>query len=359
MAGQTSIDLVANLKINQDEFKNLINNMKKIDTGVKGVGQKRAQKVQSLREEMKKLQSDMSKGLSSGKIFEPGEMEKYRARLDQVNEGFRKTRNEILGANKAYLNMTKNQKKQLETYNKSTKESDERLKAMYENLNKLRVSSEKLKKDTKEFKLDLNIDPKNIDSIEKVNKEIEKREKALSTKGKRTGKEKREIKQLEKLREYYKKTGSSVEDLESKQKALNIQIKKERMSREISAAKAKDLYLKLIKDSQDLTKEEKDKLTELVKQEMTMDKIVSQYKQINTAKQTQEIKKNNKATKEGTKAKEAHRKGLLKTVTAATLYYGALRAVRRIVSSITDTIKNLDKSLTEVAMVTSKSREEA
>jgi TP901 family phage tail tape measure protein len=64
-----------------------------------------------------------------------------------------------------------------------------------------------------------------------------------------------------------------------------------------------------------------------------------------------------KDTRQLTVENEKGRKSFLGKVTAATLYYGALRILRRVTRTVISTVKELDKSITEVAMVTGMSRE--
>lgn len=56
---------------------------------------------------------------------------------------------------------------------------------------------------------------------------------------------------------------------------------------------------------------------------------------------------------------EPTKKSFLQKITAATLYYAALRNLRKIMTTVITTVKELDKSVSEVAMVTNLTREQS
>jgi hypothetical protein len=78
-------------------------------------------------------------------------------------------------------------------------------------------------------------------------------------------------------------------------------------------------------------------------------------------KQRKSIKESKKATKDldVPEDKEKPKKdSLLQRVTSATLYFAALRALRKMITNVISTVRELDKSITEVAMVTNMNRQQ-
>jgi hypothetical protein len=108
-----------------------------------------------------------------------------------------------------------------------------------------------------------------------------------------------------------------------------------------------------------VTEETKETLSALVEQEDARNKNAEAANKVAAAESKNKIKDNIKQTKEYSKASDGLRKSFLGKVTAATLYYIALRNLRRLMNSVMKTVKELDKSITEVAMVTNMSRQQA
>jgi hypothetical protein len=321
------------------------------------VGPVREQAASKLAEKMQTL---MDKDVSK---MSPDELKKHQLEINRAKEQYFKIINQISGAQVAELAQNKKQKDQIlamdvqyqnlsKTVSKYLKEL-ERIAEMTEKMNqsvlttseKTGMSREDLMNPDKVKSELASITKKDgtakAGSEEKFNalKEHLKVINELQFKG---------VETLDQWNEKYSEASGKLSEAQNKQQDIRDQ-KRKIVSQIIEQAEKEGV----------ITTETKETLENLINQEDARNKNKEAAEGVAAAESQNKIKENIKDTKDYAKASDQLRKSFLGKVTAATLYYIALRNLRKMLNSIMRTIKELDKSITEVAMVTNMNREQA
>ena len=155
-------------------------------------------------------------------------------------------------------------------------------------------------------------------------------------------------KELEKNKKKSDDILNKVQETTNKQKQLRDQ-KEESLKKIVEIARQEGL----------IDENGERRILQLQQENDQREQIVETTKEQVAADKKSGIDKNIKDTNELGKSNEKVAKSFSRKVLAATAYYAAIRALRRLMSSVINTVRDLDKSLTEVAMVTQMTRKEA
>lgn len=350
------INFKTDLKQSLSQLNVFAQKTKGITKTIKGVGQVREKQFKDLSEKFSVLKNKGQAGLKSGEIFKPGKLTKYQEEVSKLGQEFNTLANRIIGANKTNLNLSSKEMVQIESRQEAMKKEEALLQNKINQLSIIRQKSDEVSKKQKEVASKLGIKKGSLGNIEDIKSQIEMRrdkKKGLS------GKEKSEIKELEKLAGYMNKAAKETKKIEQSERQIVSDIKKHEASLQRQKAVRRQTLLEAIKNSKKLNLNEKKKLSLLITQGEEYEKMESSVKKLTIKDHSDTINKNTKANKKHTESLKKGKQTFLKKITAATMYYMALRLVRRIIGDLVETIKKLDKSLTQVAMVTNKSRKEA
>jgi TP901 family phage tail tape measure protein len=323
---------------------------------VKGVGPATVKTFQEMASELDKLKQRASEGVLTGAFQDPAQTQAYLTDLRKQEEAHSKITQKILLGNIQNKDTIKFIQDQTTAINKKQEALEKNEKVLDDIRTKTRyVAEEEAKVGQK-----LGIDPKELRDPNKLQAEINKRKTAsgqpIDTKARD------ELKYLDKLVQKRQQLEDEAGNILEKEQLIqdeirqqNADIDQQKNARRQSMIEA----LNQLKVGKDITKEEKEKIAALIKQGATYEEIERSVKNLNYKQQAKEIQDTTRENKEFNKSLNKKKKGLFANITAATIYYAALRAVRQIIRQVVRTVTDLDKSFTEIAMVTKMNRKES
>lgn len=365
MARKLRIDSEINLKVNTStkSLDRVKEDLLAINKGFPGIGDVTVEKLEEVSKDVNKVKKNAIQDLASGAITNPDTLNKYIADINKQEIALRDITDET-------IKRIANDKKSTQEIKKATQsiEAQERvLKSKEQILDSIRQKTQAVTKMEQEVSRSTGVSISALQDPSKIQAEIAKRQTASGKpKDEQARKEIAEFEKLLKIREEIEAQDKDIlanqQKIESEIEQQNIDLEKAKQYRRDALNKAIDIAEaegKRTKGVKGITKEQATQLRHLVAQDKEIGDIGKGLKEISYKKQSQEINQNIKANQKFNKTLKEGKKGFLQNVTAATVYYAALRAVRQIIRSVTKTVTELDKSFTEIAMVTNLNRKEA
>jgi hypothetical protein len=264
------------------------------------------------------------------------------------------------------LSKDKTFKKGIDDITKSIEKQEEVLQQKQQALDVVKKRTEAVTEAEKAAAKKLDISVGQINTDAGIDAEIKKRQTASGMAMKNEAKNIKTLTDLKQVREDTLKLEGEIVDQREKASA---ELEKERG---ILEAAKKEREALLIREVDDNIAKQKDKqgkkiytdsqikqIKENIRLGKSFDEIRKSMKGVTFKKITSEMQKNMKTTKEAANVNDKKKKTFLENVTAATLYYAAIRTLRRLMRQTVRTITELDKSFTQIAMVTGMTRKES
>jgi hypothetical protein len=348
------VNLSLDFDASQSKLTELEERLEKLQMSDKGVGPSRFAEAKKIHDQLSKLnQQDTSKMSSDELLAREKEMNKLR------ESGYR-ILNSINGSRIKNLEKTKEQENALVGLIKFHKSIKAEIKGQIKALDELKDKTKKVSDAIVETQKKTGVGADILADPTKLDAEIKRRTKRDGTADRRFGTDK----QLEGLKEYQKliKETGSLDDLEKQAEKVGEELEKNYDNLKDNNQERQKITDEIIRQNQEagnLNKEQADELKQTNKQLTTEEQITQEKEKQAAAEKAGDVKGAIKNTKELTKANNENKKSFLGKITAATLYYAALRSLRKLINSVVSTVRELDKSITQVAMVTRMNREEA
>jgi TP901 family phage tail tape measure protein len=365
MARKLRIDAEINVAVDAStkSLDKVKNDLMLINKGFPGIGDATVKKLEQVALDVSKVKKGALQDLASGAITNPDVLNKYIADVNKQEVALRKVTDET-------IKRIANDKKVNAEVNNATQaiQAQERvLKSKEQTLDSIRQKTKAVTKMEQEVSRSTGVSVSTLQDPSKIQAEIRKRQSASGQPlNDQSRKEIAEFEKLLKLRQQIEAQDKDIlanqQKIESEIEQQNIDLEKAKQHRREILNKAidiKEAEYKRTKGLKGINKEQATQLRHLVAQDKELGDIGKKLKTISYKKQSQEINENIKANQKFNKTLKEGKKGFLQNVTAATVYYAALRAVRQIIRSVTKTVTDLDKSFTEIAMVTNLNRKEA
>jgi hypothetical protein len=305
----------------------------------------------------------MERDLSTGAAQTPAALEAYNTALDAQEAALRKVTNQsmiALAGDKKFEDQLNESTSKIEAYEKSLKDAAVQLEA-------LKTQTEQVTNAEKHASEKLGISVSSIDTDDKIQEEIKKR----STDGGRAKKgEKENIQVLQNILDLKQKLleseGNILQEKEkvvAKMREEEALLSNEKETRETIMLNQVELMKKKEGKGKNatskITEEQAAQITSNIKLGRSFDEVRKSVKKVTLKKLKSDIEGNTQATRAATNANDKKKKSFLENVTAATLYYAAIRTLRRLMRQTVRTITELDKSFTQIAMVTGMTRKES
>jgi DNA repair exonuclease SbcCD ATPase subunit len=356
-----TLDFIANLKLNVegnstklDEMIKNLETLKDSSGEIFGVGNETAGKAKQLQERMQEEQKIINDPKATDEAKAAAIKEQNRSMQEYyklINTVLNREITGLASKSEKAKELLENHKKINEEYQKENQNLDKVIEKMDELSSKTGQYNESVNRLKNEGLLDGVTDTMDAKQIEDKKKEL---------KDTPENKDKRDA-----LEEHLKVVNELKKEGITTEKELadaNIKARQEAQTQaeivDKTRTKKADLLDKVIEQ---LKAEGKisDETGEILKD---TSKILDKEEKITTQKRKRKsIKESKDATgdlgvpkDEGKPKKDT----LLQKVTSATLYFAALRALRKMITSVISTVRELDKSITEVAMVTNMNRQQ-
>lgn len=354
-----------NAKLNIDvqaqmaEFDKIEKRVKTIAEGGKfapkgGARQKEAVEIQKDMERLKKVDTT---GMNRRELV------KHEAEILAIKQRYAKLINGIAGAEIAGLARTKEQKDALEEVNTEYRRITESINGYLKKIKEVEDKTTKIIQAQKDTADATGIDVGTLQDPGKLQEEIKKR---TRLDGKPRKGEEDNLKKLNELQKLYNdekyKGIETLEKLDAKAEGYTAELEKQTVEAEKQRENKNKINQEIIKsnyEAGEISDTEKEILEDSKKQLDIEEEKTEEIKKQEAIKSSGATKKATKDAKDQANANNNVKKSFLGKVTAATLYYAALRTLRKLMTSVISTVRELDKSITEVAMVTNMNREEA
>jgi hypothetical protein len=355
-----SFSINANIKTTFEGAEKGITGIQKALSGIteniKGVGPKVSEQFTTMSTQLEGLKQRASEGVLSGAFRDPAATQEYLKDIRLQEEAYIKLTQRVVLSNIENEKTKATIKGQTDAINQKQKalEVNEKI------LDDIRQKTKGVAEEEAKVGKKLGIDPKKLRDPAQLQAEIDKRT-TKSGKPKDT-KAAEELKDLERLIEARKRLEKESAGILAKEQLVQDQLNQQNVELDKQKQERRDTMvsaLNQLKVGKDITKEDKDKLIALIKQGEQYENIEESVKNLNYKQQAKEIIDTTNANTKFNQSLEKKKKGLFANITAATVYYAALRAVRRIIANIVKTVTELDKSFTEIAMVTKMTRKES
>jgi hypothetical protein len=360
MAGSKSFSINARIKTTFEGAEKGIEKIKSslagMNTSVPGVTDAMSGEFAKMGVELEGLKQRAQQGVLTGAFGDAGATKAFLDDLRKQDKLYTDLTQKTVFANKIDADAVKTIEAQTAAINSKQAALEANELALDAIRQKTRgIAEEELKVGNK-----LKIDPATLRDPQKIQSEIDKRKTpGGKPKDKKAEDEIKDLENLIKKRQEFEKasagTLASEQLLKDQINQQNIELDRQKQERREGTLQA----VKQLKVGDDLTQEEKEKLIALVKQGQEYEDMEKSLRNLNYVQQAKEIRDTTNANKQFTKSMDQKKRGLFQNITAATVYYAALRAVRRIITNITKTVTDLDKSFTEIAMVTNMTRKES
>jgi hypothetical protein len=359
MAGK-SFSINAIIKTTFQGAEKGIGNIQKAISGIsdsiKGVGPAISKDFNMMSVDLDKLKDRAAAGVLIGPFQNPAATQEFLADIRSQEAAYAKLTQTVVLANI----QDEKSKKSIQDQTKAIKAKEDALQRNERALEATRLKTKEISEEELVVGNKLGIDPKKLRDPIQLQAEIDKRK----TPGGKAKDEKAEgeLKDLQKLIDLRKRLEDESAGTLATEKLLTDQIAEQNAELKQQKQERRDTMLASVnqlKVGKDITKEDKEKLVALIKQGEQYENIEEAVKSLNYKQQTKEIQDTTNANKKFNETLDKKKKGLFANITAATVYYAALRAVRKIITNITKTVTELDKSFTEIAMVTKMTRQES
>jgi DNA repair exonuclease SbcCD ATPase subunit len=366
MAKKLRLDVEINAVVNAsaEKLDKVAKEMAQIEMGkTPGTTKKEIDEYHRISKEIADLKDAMERDLREGVSQTPASLEAYNTALDAQEKALREVTNQsmiALAGDKEFEDQLKESTSQIDAYEQSLKKAAVELEA-------LKTQTEQVTKAEERAAKKLGISVSSIDTDDKIQEEINKR----STDGGRAKKnEKENIEVLQKILDLKQKLVESEGNiLQDKEKVVNKMreeealLSNEKEMRETIMLKQVELMKKKEGKGKNatskITQEQAAQITSNIKLGRSFDEVRKSVKGVTLRKLKSEIEGNTHATRAATNANDKKKKTFFENVTAATLYYAAIRTLRRLMRQTVRTITELDKSFTQIAMVTGMTRKES
>lgn len=334
----------------------LKSNLNKIVSDMKKVPEETQKSVNKLSNDLQTMSERAGRGIEFGTFSNPSEVQAYMQDLRKVEIAQMKITDKL-------VTRSGFSKQEIEDVNKQTSAIEKKQKALEKTekeLDDIRQLTRAVREEEAKAASKLGMDPAQLAKPGELEKQMAARQGPDGrAKDPEAAKELRILREVQKAREKLEKDAAGILDTEAK-----LQAKYKKQNRELNAQKqAKDRTLRSSLDNllaaKKISKVEYDKRIALLDQQKIYDNIGESVKKASYKQLNKETKQNIRVAERQAKAQDRVKKGFFANVTAATLYYSALRIVRRVLRAITRTVTELDDSFTQIAMVTNKTRKEA
>ena len=346
-----NIDLQLN---NQEKIQKMMENLSLVNSELKGVSSGRMKQAQDIQKELAKLESEDPSKMSKEEQVD------YQRRLNTEVNKYYALMNSVSAAAIQQLAKTKEQEAALNGINKEYRTTNTEIKNQLDLLGEIAKKSREAK-DAIDSSIDqtskaTGIDSSKIRSVTGTNREI----KALE--GKTDKKSRDSLALLKEHKRVLQEQNRTIKEQERAYEEVNGKLQDNFKKQGEIRARKTEIVQQIIRQANeegDITDEQKEGLQVITKELDTEEKITAEKKKQKAQEKGSNIQATIKQAKEHQKANEGVKKSFLGKISMAAIYYAALRTLRKLMSSVINTVKELDKSLTEVAMVTSMSRKEA
>ena len=167
---------------------------------------------------------------------------------------------------------------------------------------------------------------------------------------------------LAKINELTNDGKDSVESLEEEYARVTLQLNKQMEAAAQTRENKAKLVEEIVKQAVEEGKLTQEQGEQVIAQQKKLDLEEQETEELQKQKALdsgEDIEKNINQGKKLAESNEKVKKSFLAKITAATLYLAALRALRKTMTSVMKTVTELDKSVSEVAMVTNMTREQS
>lgn len=360
---KTEYEAKMKLQIEADstELTKMAQQIGKINENLSGVGESTMAQAKQLEEKMQKQVAMAKKKEASGEFDkDPQSRVVFQQQMNKSKMEYYKIVNRISGAYTRHLAGSEKEKKAIDEVNKKIKSKTALIRENTKAMDALVKKTETVNKKRASVAKQTGVDPSKLMTLEGVDEAIASKLKPGS-KHKKWG-EAKNVEALEKYRDELTKTIDQVEEWEEEQKKISTELNKQYADLKTTRAERAKI-LETILDSSNvqekLGEEQREIIKGLIKEEKIRDEIADQAEKTAAAEKSGAVEKNINNVKKMKEANEKEKKSWLGKLSAATLYYAALRSVQRLMNSVIEVVTELDKSLTEVAMVTNLTRKEA
>jgi hypothetical protein len=365
MAKKLKIDTEINVVINAslDKLNKVKEQINQMNTGIPGIGKGTVEGFQNIGDEIDRIQNNMKADLLAGNMTNPELLKSYTTELETQEKALRKitdtTMKRVAGDKEFSDNLTKS--------TNAIIAQEKVLSEKERTLDNIKSKTEKITKAEIDAAATLGISVGSINTNKGIDDEIAKRTTpGGKPKTKAMGVEIKELQKIKKLRE------DMVEDekkLVDEREKASAELEREKGVLESMKNQRQQLLLDQVskmekeKDPKTgkfkITKAQADFLRHNIALGKSFDDIGKSVKNVSFKKIISEIDKNQKTTAKAVKTNEDKKKSFLENITAATLYYAAIRTLRRLMRQTVTTVTELDKSFTQIAMVTGMTRKES
>ena len=337
-----------------DELKALKGELKNIqEYKVSGAGAAASNSAKTILKELKKIEEQDTKGMTIEQL------EERQRKLNALKNEYLAIMNRISGAGIAQLDKNKEEIDALEAQNKKYKTQSALLKRLSAELQEIADKSKAVTESLEEVK-----DKTKLTATELLNPtKVQGRMAAIQ--GSKDPTDKKEYLALEKhneiLLKYNIQNANSINTMKTRYREVSAEI--ENTNEELKQTREEKQkivqgIIDRLKEEGKITEDQKERLQQLAREQDAEEQLTEEKKKQKNLETGAEIEEQIDKTNKLTQANERVKKSFLGKVTAATVYYAALRALRRLMSSIINTVRELDKSVTEVAMVTNLNRKQ-
>jgi hypothetical protein len=337
----------------QKELEKVRSTILQITTAIPNVNDETQKQFVEMATQMDKLKDRAAQGIESGAFSDPANTKEYLDDLRKQEEAMYKITQSVVLKNAA----SEKDKQNIEAITKEIDKKTEALKQQEAELESIRSKTKEISELEKNVGKQLGISPESLRDPDKLKSEISKRQTAGGQpKDAQSKKELALLNQIVELRQRIEKESGDILEKEAK---ISTNIKLQSNDIENQKNLRRSMLVETIQNNKKLTTEQKKQLVDLIKQGATLSDIEKKVKGITYKQQTNEIKKATKANTAFNASLNKNKRGFFKNITLATLYYTSLRMVRRMISSVIKVMTDLDKSFTEIAMVSNLNRKES
>ena len=349
---QALLDIQVNLS-GKEQVDRMIEQLGGIDSAMRNVSVKRSEEARKLGERMQaEVKTDQEVA-----AMNPQQRLEYERKMNALKTEYFSLINKISTAEIKNLANTQELKDELELVNKEYRTAQSNVTNLNKELSRLVVQSKEAKEailgSTSATASATGFSESQINTPRKVQNRIN------SMSGDPANAEK--IEALEKHKEVLLQNNKIIAQTEAALERVNVKLdegyevlEKKRINR----LQVNKKILDAAEAEQRINDETRDSLDTLIEVRRTNEEITDEKEKQAAAQKTGEVEKNIKDAKRLANSNEQVRKSFLGKITAATIYYASLRALRKLISSVIKTVRELDKSVTEVAMVTNLNRQQ-
>jgi DNA repair exonuclease SbcCD ATPase subunit len=274
-----------------------------------------------------------------------------KSKIKEINQDINQTTKEIAEQESAWSGIFNG----LLEIEEQIRQNSEEAKELIANFKKIK---EEFPKTIQSLASKAGIDPTSVDTMDKAKSTLKQREGAGKKFGQSDAEYKEEIGYLRQIVDAHKEYQDSLEETEEAMKKNERQLKKNKKEYE-AQIKIFEKTLQKAVDSGSIDPERAQVVRDLINTLKALSQTTFHETKQSLDNLEESLENVGEEQKKVGAQMEEGKKGFIGAAIAATVYYAAIRTLRKLVSEIINTVKELDKSLTEVAMVTNLNREEA